>query len=107
MIRILEYLKAQGQIIPQKRENLRSLPDRVFVISNHVAVTPAIHVIMRASPRLRNLLRQKHKYRKFYLVALNAEFEDVVLLHVQFHVVVQKVNFINSSQNFPFFRFLR
>ena len=59
MIRILEYLKAQGQIIPQKRENLRSLPDRVFVISNHVAVTPAIHVIMRRFLRQRNLLNQK------------------------------------------------
>ena len=88
MIRTYEFLKAQDQTIPQKHVKLRSLLDRVFVTSNHVAATPATHVIMRRFLGRRIFLKpnstRNHKIR---VVHLHAVFVAVVLLHVQPHVL--------------------
>ena len=90
MIRIYEFLKAQDQTIPQKHVKLRSLLDRVFVTSNHVAATPATHVIMRRFLGQRSLLKPNstRSYR-IRVVHLHAVFVAVVHLHVQPHALDQ------------------
>ena len=90
MIRIYEFLKAQDQTIPQKDVKLRSLLDRVFVTSNHVAATPATHVIMRRFLGQRTLLKPNStRSHRIHVVHLHAVFVAVVHLHVQPHVLDQ------------------
>ena len=87
MIRTYEFSKALDQTMTQKHMKLRSLLDRVFVTSNHVAATPATHVIMRRFLGRRIFLKanstRNHKIR---VVHLHAVIVAVVLLHVQPHV---------------------
>ena len=92
MIRTYEFSKALDQTMTQKHMKLRSLLDRVFVTSNHVAATPATHVNMSTLKKQKSLPMLKAMRCNWTReVHLDVFLRAVVHLRVRFHVFDRKI----------------